>query len=372
MLKIMQKYLAYNFLPAFLGGTFFFVTFLMTFQVFRILAVFISKGLPISSVFGLMWHIAISFLPSAVPLALFFSIIYALNKLADDSELIAMRSFGMSKWQILTPFLVFGVVISLLVYVANKNLIPASKRVFANTVIQFTSKGLLSEIKAEKFFTEIPNVTLFAQQVHGNGSKFENIFLQMRSKNGQEEDIIFARKGVLIRQKDGNWEIPNLRLHLMDGNIVKTYRGKEQVDKTIFGEYDFPVLSGDYRPGFITKDSMRTSDELHEVLKEKRALGVIDRDFQKTELEYWWRINTPLQCLVFVVLGFALGMRQGPRVQGNNVGKALIFMIAYYSLLFLGISLTQKMVLDAAVSTFLPSILAVIVGINIIRKLDWV
>ena len=80
MFKIAQRYLAYHFLGPFLVSTFFFVIFLLTFQLFRITKVIISKGVEVGTIFELIFHMGISFLPMAIPLSVLFASIYTMNR----------------------------------------------------------------------------------------------------------------------------------------------------------------------------------------------------------------------------------------------------------------------------------------------------
>ena len=120
MFKVAQRYIAYNFLPPFLASCIFFVMFLLTFQLFKITRIIINKGVEFSVILELIGHIAISFFPMAIPLSALVATIYTLNKLCEDSEIMAMRSFGMSKFQLFQPLLILGILISIPRYFSSK------------------------------------------------------------------------------------------------------------------------------------------------------------------------------------------------------------------------------------------------------------
>src|SRR5690606_17243827 len=113
MPSLLQRYLAINFVPPFLVACAFFVTFLLTSQLFRLTSIVVNKGVEFWSVLELFGHIAISFLPMAVPLSALFATIMTLNKLSEDSEIVAMRSFGIEKSQLFKPFLILACVIAM-------------------------------------------------------------------------------------------------------------------------------------------------------------------------------------------------------------------------------------------------------------------
>lgn len=367
-------------------ATSFFVIFLLTFQLFRLIQIVTSKGVHPSAIFELMGHIAISFLPMAVPLSALFATIYTLNKLSEDSEIVAMRSFGLQKATLIKPFIVLGIFISGMIFVLNRNLIPHSKTQFKNTIIRLTSQGSMTDIKAGQFFTEIPDVTLFAENVTDGGSRLQDVFILQNKKN--VEQVIFAKRGVLIKQPIGKLRTPTLRLHLEEGNIVKI-DGEKTVEKILFADYDFPVVSGGILPGFVTKDSMRSNAELVKVIDERRVrleeLGLksnltneetsekndILTNLPKTELEYWSRFNTPLQVLLFIFLGFSLGIKKGRGKTKSSGSLGLFYLLGYYVLFFGGITFARKGAVPAFVVIYLPTLLSIFLGVKLYRNLDW-
>ena len=380
MLKLTQRYLAVNFIAPFTMSLFFFVAFLLTFQLFRIIKIVISKGVEWSLVFELMGHIAISFVPMAVPLSCLFATIYTLNKLSDDSEIVAMRSFGMTKSKLFLPFFVVSLFIGACIYSLNNKVIPASKTQFKNTIVRLTSRGVLTDIKEGQFFTEVAGVTLFADTVIDKGKKMYNVFIQQEGKGNLLEQVVTAQEGALIKIKNDEWSVPSVRLHLTDGTIVKRFKDtNKDLEKILFKEYDFPLASGGAINHFVTKDGMRTNSELrtyiHEATKlaKKKNLSWKDkeRSMAKTKLELWSRINTPVQCIVFVLLGFALGIKHGRGKSKNTSGRALIVLLSYYTIFFLGVSFARKGIVPAYVVVFSPTILAAIVGAYFYKKLDW-
>lgn len=384
--SIIQRYLASHFIGPFIFSTAFFVIFLLTFQLFRLIRIVTTKGVELSLVFELMGHIAVSFLPMAVPLSVLFATIFTMNKLSEDSEIVAMRSFGLTKQVLLIPLLLLGLFIAGMIFVLNRNLIPHSKTQFKNTIIKLTSQGNMTDIKPGQFFTEIPKVTLFAEKVNTGGTKLQEVFISQ--KNGEEEQVIFARRGAMIKQSSGKLRTPTLRLHLEDGNIVKQ-SGDGKVEKIIFSEYDFPVLSGGELPGFVTKDSMRSNAELEKVIRQREERlselasqkemsqaqinerGEILSRQPKSQLEYWSRFNTPLQVLLFIFLGFSLGIKKGRGRTKNSGSLGLFFLIGYYVLFFGGVSLARKGTLPAYSVVYLPTILSLLLGVRLYRKLDW-
>jgi len=386
MLKVTTRYLASSFIPPFVLGFIFFVAFLITFYMFRIIGLIITKGIDVLTVLSMIINLSVSFFPMAAPLAAFFATIYTLNKLSEDSEIIAMRSFGISKLKIFLPFLVTSILISFTIHSLYSVFIPKANAAFKNTIVRLTSSGMLTSIKSGQFFTEIPKVTLFAENVTEDGNNFKEVFLHVLDKTKLEQRIIFAHSGSLIKIYADQWRPPSLRLHLVDGNIIKMDELGTQVEKVLFSEYDFPVYNSEEALNMLDKDSMKTNFELTAIINQKRsnfeaavlakktAAEVLElkKSFYKTQVELYSRYVAVPQIILFVFLAFSLGIKRGRGKGGNNSVQALIILLSYYIIYFFFISLSQKAVLDPFTANFGPSLLLFLVASVFFKKLDWI
>lgn len=386
MNKLIGRYLASSFIAPFIVSVIFFVSFLLTTQLFKITRIVTKKGVDFWTVAELVAHIGISFLPMAIPLSALFSVIYTLNKMSEDSEIVAMRSFGISKYSLLSPFLILSVIIGVTVFSLNRKIIPYSQARFKNTIVRLTSKGVLTDIRPGQFFTEIPNITLFAEEVNNDGTRMDRIFIQSNNIQTGEEKIIMARVGHLIKQSQSKWEAPTLRLHLKDGNLF-TMKQSGEKEKILFKEYDFPVLTGGVISSFVTKDAMRTNDELSAIIDdfENQQRELAGKEDQKSmeslqwlvtrkaaaKLEYWSRFNTPLQCIIFIFLGFSLGIKKGRGKSKNTTLIGMIVLIVYYSIYFIGVAFSNKGQVSPQISVFFPSLIALAVGTKYFKNIDW-
>lgn len=390
MIKVTTRYLASNFIPPFAIGFLFFVAFLITFYMFRIISLIVNKGVELGTVMGMVSNLSVSFFPLATPLAVFFATIYTLNRLSEDSEIIAMRSFGITKFKIYLPFFLTSLLIAATIFSLNSVYIPKANANFKNTIVKLTSTGMLTSIKSGQFFTDIPNVTLFADSVSEDGNNFKEVFLHAKDKNNSEQRIIFAKEGSLIKLYADEWHPPSLRLHLTDGNIVKINENGSQVEKIIFQQYDFPVFSADFGSTLLDKDSMKTNQELIASIKTKtmdyeKSLKTPVKDeaeahlrFEakksliKSKIEYFSRFVSVPQIMLFTLLGFSLGIKKGRGKAGNNTLYATISLLGYYAIYFLLVSLAQRGVIIPEVASFTPSVLLFGVSLYFFKKLDWV
>lgn len=374
MKLLLQRYLAAQFILPLVVSTFFFICFLLTFELFRMTELLVTRDVSLWFTLKLIGNIALTFLPLSLPIAVFFSTIYCMNKLSGDSEYIAMRAGGMTKFRIMLPFLIVAGLLTLSVYQLNQTVIPQSNKQFRLKVNYLTSSGLLAGIKEGQFFTMIPNVTMFANESTKYGRRLGEVFLHLKENNDSDR-VIFAEKGELVFERSPETLSEKLTLTLFNGNIVGRSKGRD-VEKILFDKYVFPITKQQFEDQFSIKETMLTSEELKGVLNMTEEEARKAYDFNKKELfnakyEFWNRKNGAFICFVFCFLGFTLGVT-GNRGKSRSSGLlGLLCLLLYYGLYFSLVSLAKKGTIPIPVAVFLPVTVMSGLGIYFYRKLDW-
>ena len=371
MKKIIPRYLATSFILPFIGSGLFFVAFLLLFQLFKITKLVVNKGLSIWPLLEILLHIALTFLPMAIPLSVLFASIFALSRISLDSEFMAMRAIGLTKFQILRPFLIISLFIAMATLSLSQTIIPESTRQFKTAITALTSKGILSNIKKGQFFSDIPGVIIYANDILDKGQVLKNIFIRFKTNN--ETKVIFAKEGQLHKSENTKFGSTGIELLLTDGSITSYPLVKNNLEKILFKEYQFPVSTGNLSASFMSKDSMKSGGELFQELK----AGLLENNpeeikkFTKTKIEFWARINTSILIIIFCFLGFTLGVK---KTRGKNRGTTSIvifILVFYYGFYFLGIGLSNSGHIPAEVSVFLPTIICFFITIRLFNRLEW-
>lgn len=337
--------------------------------------VLVTRDISLMFVLGLIGNIALTFIPLSLPIAVFFSIIYCLNRISLDSEYIAMRAGGMTKGSVLVPFLTIAALLTISVFQLNQNIIPESNKSFRKKVTYLASSGLLAGIKEGQFFTAIPNVTMFATDSTKYGRNLKDVFLHVDEPKEGKERVIFAKRGELKFDRNPETLTEKLTLNLFEGNIIVKDKSAG-VEKIHFDKYIFPISQQQFHDGFDIKETMLTSKELGRVLtmtaeEAKLTYGFNAKVFFNAKYEYWNRINGALICLIFSFLGFSLGIT-GTRGKKNSAGVVgLMCLILYYGLFFSLVSMARSGAIPIPLAVFTPALIMLGLSAHFYKKLDW-
>jgi lipopolysaccharide export LptBFGC system permease protein LptF len=374
---MIQRYLAAQFIMPLLVSTAFFIAFLLTFELFKMTELLVTRDISLWFTMKLIGNIALTFVPLSLPIAVFFSTIFCMNRLSADSEYIAMRASGLNKFRIILPFLIIAGLLSCSVYQLNQNLIPRSNFEFKRKLNYLTSSGVLAGIKEGQFFNLIPNLTLFATKASKYGRNLEGVFLHLKeNEKGKEEKAIFSERGEIYFERNAIDLTEKLTLTLFDGNIVGIDPEKQELEKINFTKYVFPISKNQFDSRVSLKETMLSSAELEGVLtmtaaEAKKTYRFNEKEFFNAKYEFWSRKNGALICFIFCFLGCTLGV-SGNRGKSRSSGLiGLVCLIAYYGMYFGLVSIARKGTLPVPVAVYLPAFCIAVISIWFYRKLDW-
>src|SRR5271154_4166289 len=178
MLRI-ERYLFRTAATAFLAGLLTLTAVIWGTQALKQLDLITDKGQTIL-VFLSMTRLGLPFLSAIIaPMALFASVLYCLNKLNGDSELVVMSASGISTARLLAPFLALFALVFLAVAALYLDIVPRSfqaiqtlpARVHADFNANFARPGA---------FTELEAGFVFHYRERANDGSPRGVFLQDR------------------------------------------------------------------------------------------------------------------------------------------------------------------------------------------------
>lgn len=249
------------------------------------------------------------------PLFTFIACIFFTSKLADNSEIIAMLSSGISFRRLMRPYMVSAAVIATLTWVLSAYIIPPAnverieytntyvknKRVdYGNNIQLMVSPGVIA------YMSRYDNTTKTGYRF--SLDKFEGKKLVSRmTANTIKWDSLYqwTVRDYMIRDIEG-----------MEEHITKGSR----LDTTITIEpRDFLISSSD-------QETM-TSPELNEYISRQKSRGVAN--IEAFEIEKERRIAMCAAAFILTVIGMSLSSKKVKGGMGINIGIGLVLSFSY-------------------------------------------
>ena len=187
-----------------------------------------------------------------------------MGKMSEDAELVAMKSLGFSKFQIFFAVFDYSIICWRRFIKGKSKYHSLFSKSFKTQVLKLSSKSLLSEIKPNQFFSDIPNMVLFSEEVKNDGKDLKKVFMSFEDK--KLEQVITASSGKLIVEEEKG-ATPKIFFRLKDGVVLKTkkdfsYDNPSRIQKINFEEYFFPITSLSGGSVKVSKDSTLMSAQL--------------------------------------------------------------------------------------------------------------
>ena len=125
-MKKLDQFILKSFLGPFFGILLVVIFILMLQFLWLYIDELVGKGLGLKIILEFLGWGSATMLPLSLPLATLLASVMTVGQLAENNELIAMKSAGLSLIRILTPLIISAAVISVLTFFAVNNLVPVA------------------------------------------------------------------------------------------------------------------------------------------------------------------------------------------------------------------------------------------------------
>lgn len=312
----------------------------------------------------------LSYLPiifvQIAPIACLLAILYTFGKLNRDNEIIAMRASGLSIFQVSKTTLLFGVILSVAVFLVNDRIVP--KALAENQRIKEqmeTPKEREREREREVIYNlsvyGLKNRLFFINKFDYRAKTIEGIVILEHDERQNITRKVVARKGVY---EEGLWRFYQSITYDFDlnGQIKGEPQYLEEEIMTI-PESPQDFLNQRQRPDFMNISQL--NDYIWKLSK-SGATTVI----RNLRVELYQRFTAPLASIIIILLGIPFSLRMRKRATGlSSIGLSIMVGFLYYVVNAVSIALGKSGVLPPFVATSLSPLLAFLLSLHLIQTL---
>ena len=232
-----------------------------------------------------------------LPVSALVAVIYLVNRLKIDNELVALQSAGFSNFELSKPVLKLTFLLVVCMSFLSHYIVPAAKGSFSSTRSQQVNGLSAMLLKTGEFFNPEKNVTMYISNINSK-KEMENIFLE-DSRDLTQIKTFIAKIAYIA----GDTQAP--QIVLQDG-LVQTFLKKDSsLDILDFNEflYNFEYI--------LKNETLTRKTQIQELstLKLLKAAGqtVIDTgvSIEKLRFEVHNRIAKTVFPIGVIILGFS-------------------------------------------------------------------
>lgn len=288
------------------------------------------------------------------PLFTFIAVIFFTSKLADNSEIIAMLSSGISFRRLMIPYMISAAIIAGVTFYLNSYVIPpanVTRIEFQNKYVKNKKVDYASNIQLQVE----PGVIAYMSRYDNNTKtgyrfsleKFEGKILKSR-----------LTAQTVIYDSAYHWIIKDYMIRNFNGMREELTRGSRLDSIITIEPSDF--LISRYDSELMTTSALKTYIDR----QKKRGVANI-KDF---EIEYEKRFAMTAASFILTVIGMSLSSRKVKGGMGVNIGIGLLLSFSY--ILFSTVSSTFAVsgATSPRIAVWLPNIVYSIIAVYLYRK----
>ena len=370
----LSKYLVKDFL------TIFFVAMLLITFAFSVGAIYkaidiMAKGLPA----GIVGRFFIYNLPYSIaytiPISALFATLLLFGRLSSDSEISAMKSGGLSLWQIASPIVLVS--FALVCVCLYNNCVIYPKTTYANRQL-IKSMGVEDPIKLleeGRFIREFPGHMIYVGKKNKN--RVQNLIVYEVDKDtGKVTGTIRADSGILTADKENallTIDLYNVRIEIPSLDAPDDATKTRYVNARKYPiRLDFNELMG--KTNVSKKHKNLTLSELAWRIRnpEKEYAGVGEEDrriaHNRDLIELNQRICLSIAPFMFVLIAMPLGIKSHRKESSIGMLLSLGIVFVYYLFIILSDTFDDQPQLQSWFFPWIPIISGQIGGLLLLHR----
>jgi len=300
-----------------------FLGILLMFQALRLTEFILIHGVEWKVIGRLTLYMSLSFLPIILPMSLLFSILLSYSRMSQDSEIVAFRSLGVSQKQLFIPALILSLFATVISLQTSHNIGPWGNSHFESLIHELGTQKVGAAIKAGVFSEGFFDFVVYANDVNSKTGELNKVFIYDERQPHSPLTIIAKTGSVRQEKTPEGWKAT---LELRDGKIHRTLNNT--YTQISFETYSVDLFDPhEANQGKKSQQSMTT----HE-LQQRRALTDLSaKDRLNLDVEYSQRWSLPFTCLIFGLIGVALGTSANRRhAKSSGFVLSLLVIVAYW------------------------------------------
>ena len=288
------------------------------------------------------------------PLFTFITVIFFTSKLADNSEIIAMLSSGMSFRRLLRPYMISAAVIAALTFVLGAYIIPPAnvKRIdYTNTYVRNRRVDYGDNIMMKvapgqiAFMSRYDNTTKTGYRFSLEEFKDKKLVSRLTAGSIQWDTLY-------------QWRVYNYMIRDFEGDRERITQGYEKDTVIPFEPRDFLISRND--------QEMLTSPQLAEYISRQKERGVAN--IKAFEIEYEKRLAMCAAAFILTVIGMSLSSKKVKGGMGMNIGLGLVLSFSYILFMTVTSSFAVSGITSPMVAMWIPNILYAIIAVILYFK----
>jgi lipopolysaccharide export system permease protein len=312
----------------------------------------------------------------ALPLGVLTGTLMALGRLSSQQEITAMKSAGLSVYQIASPVFLISFLGMVAGVVVNLHYAPQSRLAYKQLMATAVSENPIGFIEERRFIKEFPGYVIYMGG--REGSLMKDFWIWELDDEKRVKLFLRAKEGEINFDKENS----ALVLTLRDGTAEQRDEAdpealaEEPMRSLFFGELPIELPMGEIF-GEKTQRRARTKEMTFAQLMQVREAALADEALEgegmskkrmKVQMHMQKSFAMAFSVFSLAIFGVPLAIQAGRKESSANLAIALIIAMSYYFLIIAVSWLEGARSLRPDLLIWLPNIIFQAVGFYLIQR----
>ena len=314
-MKILDWYILKRYLGTFVMMLFLFIPIGITINIAEKIDKILENEVPFWEVVNYYIDFTVYFANLLFPLFLFLSVIWFTSKLAQNTEIIAFLSSGVSFWRFLRPYIIGSTLVSLGALIMGMYLAPNASKGFNEFKYTYLKRGAEVQETSDVYRQINDNEYIYASHFQPRLNTARNFTLEHFEGNEMRFKISASR--LKLNEEDSTYTLTNYNKRIIgeDGDELITEMSKDTI---------LPFEFEDLTPVSYMAETLNYQELRDFIEQEKRrGSGNINR-YQVVAYKRW---SLPVSAYILTVIAVAVSSMK--RRGGMGVNLALGITLAF-------------------------------------------
>lgn len=359
-MKIIDKYILKRYLVTFSVMLIMFIPIGITIDVSEKVNRMIEKNIPLKDILIYYGDFTIYFANLLFPIFLFLSIIWFTSKLANNTEIIAILSSGISFSRFIRPFIYGAFIVSLFSLIMGFFLVPKASKGFNDFRYQ-NLKGNVQTRETSDIF----------RQIKKEGNLEENIYVSnynYLSQTGFNFTYELIKDNQLIEKVNANrirYDEIKKNYTLYNYSKRKVGVDNDQIIKSDKISVNYNFEPDDLTPVVYVAETM-TIGQLNRFINKERSRG--NSNINTYLVVFYKKFSLPISAFILTIIAVAVSSMK--RRGGMGVNLAIGIVIAFIFIFFDKVfgTLAEKSSIPPFIAVWLPNFVFGILAYYLLRN----
>ena len=358
-MKKIDLYITSKFIKSFFIGMAGFIVIFILSSVFKVVGYIIDDKISIGNGFVLLGAGIPDVIVNVVPLAILLGGLMTVNKMATNSEIIALKTSGISFFRIVKYPIIISLLLSIFMVWFNDAIVPDMNKL--KREIKYTKVFDVrdSRIKTEVYLKGSGNNIYYISMINVSNGTFMNMMVLLMDKTMTKvQKIVVAEKGE-YDFKAKLWTLKQVEI----SDIVT---GKaEKKDK-----YDAKFIKE--TPEEFLKDKIRENEMKAKDLKESiKFINKTGGDVKKLMVALYKKTAFPFSGFIMCFIGLSLGSRYVRGASAVSIALSVVIGYIYYVVMATLEAMGAGGFINPMIGEWIPNIIFIAVGIVTMRQSEY-